>query len=160
MPASFVKAGLGTAKSSARLPSQVTYLESGTAVTDDSKQALCSDFVSKPVSSPPLPPSQSKQEVTLHCHKLTPESTLLHTGGEKHTSSSGTGGERPSKNLYRGNICCGRLALEIALHRAALSPPAFSECKKNADAWTQREGTMTNVLEPSSCSLEASLSRF
>lgn len=119
------------------LPGQVTYLESGTAVTEDSEQALCSDFVSKPVSSPPLPPSQSKQAVTLHCHKLTPEPTLLHTGGEKHTSSSGIGGERPSRNLYKGNICCGRLALEVVLHRSALRPLPSLSARRMQDAWTQ-----------------------
>lgn len=63
----------------------MTYLERGTAVTDDSQQALCSDFVSKPVSSPPLPPSQSKQVVTLHCHKLTPEPILLAPQEEEKT---------------------------------------------------------------------------
>lgn len=73
-----------------------------------------------------------------------------------------SGAEGSSKNLYRGNICPGRLALEMVLHRSALGPPALLSlsARRIQDARTQRERRMTNVLEPSNCSLEAPLSRF
>lgn len=73
-----------------------------------------------------------------------------------------SGAEGASKNFYRGNICPGRLALEMVLHRSALGPPALLSlsARRIQDARTQRERRMTNVLEPSNCSLEAPLSRF
>lgn len=73
-----------------------------------------------------------------------------------------SGAEGSSKNLYRETFALGRLALEMVLHRSALSPPALLSlsARRTQDAWTQREGRVTNVLEPSSCSLEAPLSRF
>lgn len=112
MPACFVKAGLGTAQSSAKssdLPGKCKCCDRW------QRQALCSDFVSKPVSSPPCTlPKQTSGNTTLP--QAYPRDNPAAREEKKHISSSGIRAEGPSKNLYRGNI----------------RPPAFTECKKNA----------------------------
>lgn len=94
-------AGLGIAKTSA-IQLEVcqvkwlTWKVAWTAVTDDREQDLYSDCVSKAASSPPPTPSQSKQVVTLYCHKLPSETTLLHWGGKNTAVVQESGFESPS----------------------------------------------------------------
>lgn len=119
------------------LPGQVTYLESGTAVTEDSEQALCSDFVSKPVSSPPLPPSQSKQVVTLHCHKLTPSQPCC-TQEEKNTPAvQELGVKDPLGICTRETFAVADLLLRWYFTGQLWVPLPSLSARRMQDAWTQ-----------------------
>lgn len=136
MPACFVKAGLGTAQSSAKssdLPGKCKCCDRW------QRQALCSDFVSKPVSSPPSTlPKQTSGNTTLP--QAYPRDNPAARQDKKHISSSGSGLKDP---LW---ICTGE----------TFAPLPSLSARRMRDARTQREGTMTNVLESSSCAWEAS----
>lgn len=158
MPACFVKAGQGWALPRALLRFAQSSDLPGEWNCWDRRQPAgpCSDFVSKPVSSPPSStlPKQTSGNTTLpQAYPL----ILLPAGGAAVEES----GLKDPLRIYTGEtFAMAELQLRWFFTGQPRVPLPSLSARRMQDAWTQREGTMTNVLEPSSSSLEASLPRF